>query len=49
VLIVEGKDSRPEILSRHLAHKGASVIAAVSGYEALEAGFDPEPDVLIAD
>ena len=49
VLIVEDEDSLRETLSRYLVHEGHDVIAAASGYEALEAGFDAEPDVLIAD
>lgn len=49
VLIVEDEDSLRETLSRYLVHEGHEVIAASSGYEALEAGFDAEPDVLIAD
>ena len=49
VLIVEDEDSLRETLSRYLVHEGHEVIAAASGYEALEAGFDAEPDVLIAD
>lgn len=49
VLIVEDEDSLRETLSRYLVHEGHEVIAAASGYEALEAGFDVAPDVLIAD
>lgn len=49
VLIVEDEDSLRETLSRYLVHEGHEVIAAASGYEALEAGFDAQPDVLIAD
>lgn len=49
VLIVEDEDSLRETLSRYLVHEGHDVIAAASGYEALEAGFDAAPDVLIAD
>lgn len=49
VLIVEDEDSLRETLSRYLVHEGHEVIAAASGYEALEAGFDAAPDVLIAD
>lgn len=49
VLIVEDEDSLRETLSRYLIHEGHDVIAAASGYEALEAGFDAAPDVLIAD
>lgn len=46
VLIVEDEDSLRETLSRYLVHEGHEVIAAASGYEALEAAFDAEPDVL---
>ena len=49
VLIVEDEDSLRETLSRYLTHEGYDVIAAASGYEALEVGFDTKPDVLIAD
>ncbi|HPG28333.1 MAG TPA: response regulator, partial [Myxococcota bacterium] len=49
VLIVEDEDSLRETLSRYLAHEGHEVIAAASGQEALDAGFDASPDVLIAD
>ena len=49
VLIVEDEDSLRETLSGYLAHEGFEVIAAASGYEALEIGFDTKPDVLIAD
>jgi len=49
VLIVEDEDSLRETLSRYLSHEGYDVIAAASGYEALEVGFDTKPDVLIAD
>ena len=49
VLIVEDEDSLRETLSRYLVHEGHDVIAAASGYEALEAGFDSNPDLLIAD
>lgn len=49
VLIVEDEDSLRETLSRYLAHEGHEVIAAASGQEALDAGFDAAPDVLIAD
>ena len=49
MLIVEDEDSLRETLARYLAHEGHDVIAAASGYEALEAGFDTSPDVLIAD
>ncbi len=48
-MIVEDEDSLRETLSRYLAHEGHEVIATASGYEALEAGFDATPDVLIAD
>jgi len=30
-------------------HEGHEVIAAASGYETIEAAFDTEPDILIAD
>jgi DNA-binding NtrC family response regulator len=49
VLIVEDEDSLRETLSRYLSHEGYNVIAAASGYEALEVGFDTKPDVLVAD
>ncbi len=49
VLIVEDEDSLRETLSRYLVHEGHEVIAAASGYEALEVGFDSNPDLLIAD
>lgn len=49
VLIVEDEDSLRETLSRYLVHEGHEVIAAASGYEALEAGFDANPDLLVAD
>ena len=49
VLIVEDEDSLRETMSRYLTHEGYDVIAAASGYEALEVGFDTKPDVLIAD
>ena len=49
VLIVEDEDSLRETLSRYLVHEGHDVIAAASGYEALEVGFDSNPDLLIAD
>ena len=49
VLIVEDEDSLRETLSRYLVHEGHVVIAAASGYEAFEVGFDARPDVLIAD
>lgn len=49
VLIVEDEDLLRETLSRYLAYEGHDVIAAASGYEAMDAGFDAEPDVLIAD
>ncbi len=46
VLIVEDEDSLRGARSRYLVHEGHEVIAAASGYEALEAAFDAEPDVL---
>ncbi len=49
VLIVEDEDSLRETLSRYLTHEGFDVIAAASGYEALEVGLDTRPDVLVAD
>lgn len=49
VLIVEDEDVLRETLSSFLTHQGHDVIAAASGFEALEAGLDAEPDVLIAD
>lgn len=49
VLIVEDEDSLRETLCRYLTHVGYDVIAASSGYEAIEVGFDAKPDVLIAD
>lgn len=49
VMIVEDEDSLRETLSAYLVHEGHEVIAAASGYEALESGFDTAPDVLIAD
>ena len=49
VLVVEDEDLLRETLSRYLGYEGHDVIAAASGYEAMEAGFDAEPDVLIAD
>ena len=49
VLIVEDEDSLRETLSRFLTHEGYDVVAAASGYEALEVGLDAKPDVLITD
>ncbi len=49
VVIVEDEDSLRETLSRYLTHEGYDVIAAASGYEALEAGIEAVPDVLVAD
>ncbi len=49
VLVVEDEDSLRDTLSRYLAREGHEVIAASSGDEALEAGFDAAPDLLIAD
>ncbi|MFK7897176.1 MAG: response regulator [Myxococcota bacterium] len=49
VLVVEDEASLRETLSRYLKHVGYDVISAASGYEALEAGFAAEPDVLVAD
>ncbi len=49
VLIVEDEDSLRETLSRFLTHEGYDVVAAASGYEALEVGFDTRPDILITD
>lgn len=49
VVIVEDEDSLRETLSRYLVHEGYDVISAASGQEALEAGMDASPDVLIAD
>jgi CheY-like chemotaxis protein len=49
VVIVEDEDSLRETLSRYLTHEGYDVIAAASGYEALEAGIEAMPDVLVAD
>jgi len=49
VVIVEDEDSLRETLSRYLTHEGYDVIAAASGYEALEAGIEASPDVLVAD
>jgi two-component system response regulator (stage 0 sporulation protein F) len=49
VLIVEDEDVLRETLSSFLTRQGHDVIAAASGYEALEVGFDASPDVLVAD
>ncbi len=49
VLIVEDEDVLRETLSSFLTRKGHDVIAAASGYEALEVGLDASPDVLVAD
>ncbi|MHA7839705.1 MAG: response regulator [bacterium] len=49
VMIVEDEDSLRETLSRYLTHEGHEVISTGSGYEALEAGIDAAPDVLVAD
>ena len=49
VLIVEDEDVLRETLSSFLTRQGHDVIAAASGYEALEIGFDASPDVLVAD
>lgn len=49
VLIVEDEDVLRETLSSFLVRRGHEVIAAASGYEALEVGLDASPDVLIAD
>jgi DNA-binding NtrC family response regulator len=46
---VEDEDVLRETLSSFLARRGHDVIAAASGYEALEVGLDASPDVLIAD
>ena len=49
VLIVEDEDVLRETLSSFLTRQGHDVIAAASGYEALEIGLDASPDVLVAD
>jgi DNA-binding NtrC family response regulator len=49
ILVVEDEDALRETLSRFLVHEGHQVIAAASGLEALDIGFDASPDVLIAD
>ncbi len=49
VLIVEDEDVLRETLSSFLTRQGHDVIAAASGYEAVEIGFDASPDVLVAD
>jgi DNA-binding NtrC family response regulator len=49
VLIVEDEDVLRETLSSFLTRRGHDVIAAASGYEALEVGLDASPDVLVAD
>lgn len=49
VLIVEDEDVLRETLSSFLTRQGHDVIAAASGYEALEVGLDASPDVLVAD
>ncbi len=49
VLIVEDEDVLRETLSSFLTRRGHDVIAAASGYEALEIGLDAAPDVLVAD
>ena len=49
VLLVEDEDVLRETLSRYLAREGHDVISAASGYEALEAGLEASPDVLVAD
>lgn len=49
VLIVEDEDVLRETLSSFLTRQGHDVIAAASGYEALEVGLDAAPDVLVAD
>jgi len=49
VLIVEDEDILRETLSSFLTRQGHEVIAAASGYEALEVGLDASPDVLVAD
>jgi DNA-binding NtrC family response regulator len=49
VLIVEDEDVLRETLSSFLTRQGHDVIAAASGYEALEVGLDTSPDVLVAD
>jgi len=49
VLIVEDEDILRETLSSFLTRQGHDVIAAASGYEALEVGLDAAPDVLVAD
>ncbi len=48
VLIVEDEDVLRETLSSFLTRQGHDVIAAASGYEALEIGLDASPDVLVA-
>lgn len=49
VLIVEDEDVLRETLTSFLTRQGHDVIAAASGYEALEIGLDAAPDVLVAD